>query len=238
MIRAQWIKARDEWRVNRRLRLAVLVALIVLSVHALVTLNEQKNALVDRYTADLELQARMQGINQQSEWTARAEEAQARLEKLREQMPAVTGSGLAQAELQSWLSRFATDTAVMEPMIRVEDTLEVPNYPGMWQVLARLEGKVPEFGQAAFVRALSEGLPWIQVERLEIDEGTPARINVVVRGYYRHAPAMAAESATEPMTDSAGDSEAESVPEPEAATDSSGDGAAADTGETRRGAAP
>ena len=196
-MRAQWSKARDEWRVNRRLRLAVLVALVVLSVHALAGLHRQKAVLVERYTADVELQARMQGINQQTEWTARAQDAGARLAKLREQMPAVSGSGLAQAELQNWLTQFATNTAVAEPMIRVEDTLEVPSYPDMWQVLARLEGKIPQYGQAAFVRALSEGLPWIQVERLEIDEGAPARINVVVRGYYRRAPALAPEPVPE-----------------------------------------
>lgn len=224
MMRAQWNKARDEWRVNRRLRLAVLLALVVLSVHALVALNGHRAALVDRYTADLELQARMQGINQQSEWTARAEDARTRLEKLREQMPAVSGSGLAQAELQNWLTQFATDTAVMEPMIRVEDTLEVPNYPDMWQVLARLEGKIPMFGEAVFVRTLSEGLPWIQVERLEIDEGSPARISVVVRGYYRRAPAVA----TEPVTKQA--------PEPEATTGTPDDRSA--EGEDREGGTP
>ena len=61
----------------------------------------------------------------------------------------------------------------------------------MWQVMARLDGKLPQYGQAGFLRELSEALPWIQAERLEIVEGQPGRVSLVVRGYYRRAQGKA-----------------------------------------------
>lgn len=196
MIRGQWTRIRDEWRANRRLRMAALVALAVLSTHAIAALEARKQAVVTRYTGDLELQTRLEGVSRQAAWTAHARRAAARLEAMREQVPLVRSSGLAQAELQSWLAGLATSAGVTEPRVRVEDTLDVPDHPGMWQVLARLDGQLPAFGQAAFVRAVSEGLPWIQVERLEIAEGTPARVGLIVRGYYRRD---AADEAAAPM---------------------------------------
>ena len=65
----------------------------------------------------------------------------------------------------------------------------MPGYPDLWQVMARLDGKLPQYGQAGLLRELSEALPWIQAERLEIDEADPARVVLVVRGYYRQADA-------------------------------------------------
>ena len=184
-MRTRWIRIGEEWRANRRLRMAVLIALVVLSVNVIVSLETRKQALIGSYTSDLELQARLEGVSRQLQWKLRAKDAEARLEVLRGQLPVVSGSGLAQAELQSWLTQLASSAGLAEPQVKVEDTLEVENHPDMWQVLARLDGQLPAYGQAAFLRAVSDGLPWVQVERLEIAEGTPARVGLTVRSYYR-----------------------------------------------------
>ena len=188
MIRAYWQRARDEWRANRRLRLAGLVALVFLVFHAVAAMESRRQALADRYSRDLELQARLEGMRDQTDWTGRASQAEAALDEMRARVPEVTGAGLAQAELQNWLTELAGKTTLADPSIRVEDTLDVPGYPDMWQVMARLEGQVPQYSQQALVRALSDGLPWIQAERFEILEGQPGRMTLVVRGYYRRAP--------------------------------------------------
>lgn len=189
-MRAGWAKIQDEWRSNRRLRMAGLVALVVLSVHGMMMLETKKRALMESYTSDLELKARLQQVGRQSQWVVRAKEADAALQALQDRIPQVSGSGLAQAELQTWLTELATSTGITEPRVRVEDTLDVPDHPGMWQVLARLDGQIPAFGQEKFLRAVAEGMPWIQVERLEIAEGTPARLGMTVRSYYQRGQAL------------------------------------------------
>lgn len=186
---AWWQRARDEWQANRRLRLAALVAVVFVALHALAGLESRRQALAVRHASDLALLARMEGLRDQTEWDARAAQAEDALDQMRARVPEVTGAGLAQAELQNWLTELAARTGLAGPGVRVEDTLDVPGYPDMWQVMARLEGQIPQYGEGAFLQALSEGLPWIQVERLEIGDGTPARAVVTVRGYYRRAQA-------------------------------------------------
>lgn len=203
MSREQWTKVRAEWRTNRRLRMVTLVALAVLVLHGLSGLDERTRGDMQRYAGDLELQARLDGLRVQDEWTARADEADAALGAMRERVPEVTGAGMAQAELQAWLTELAASNGLPDPRVRVEDTLDVPGHPELWQVLARLDGAIPQYGQGAFLRALSDALPWIQVERIEIGEGTPSRLSVVVRAYYRRASLAPAEAATGTPTDPA-----------------------------------
>ena len=202
---ARWERVGEEWRANRRLRMAVLVALVVFAVNVIVALETQKRELIASYTGDLELQARLEGVSRQSQWAVRAKEAEARLEALRGQLPVVSGSGLAQAELQSWLTQLASSTGITEPQVKVEDTLEVEGHADMWQVLARLDGQLPAYGHAAFLRAVSDGLPWIQVERLEVAEGVPARVGLTVRGYYRRGQAPAPDPVPPPVSEDAAD---------------------------------
>ena len=187
MIGARWERARDEWRANRRLRLAGMAALAFLGIHLLLAMGDRRAEVAERYGRDVELHARFSGMQEQKDWPERAEQAEAGLAEMRARIPAVTGAGLAQAEMQAWLTEFAGRTGLIEPKVKVEDTLDVPGYPDMWQVMARLDGQVPQYGQGAFLRALSEALPWIQAERLEIGEGNQPRVVLVVRGYYRQA---------------------------------------------------
>lgn len=187
MNRQQWDKLRAEWRANRRLRLAALIALVFLAAHGLSALADQTGIHRKRYTSDLELQMRLEAVRGQDAWEERARQAEAALEATRLRVPDVTSAGLAQAELQTWLGSLGAVNGIAEPRVRVEETLDVPDHPDMWQVIGRLDGQIPQYGQGAFLRALSEGLPWIQAERIEIADGAQARFNVVVRAYYRRA---------------------------------------------------
>lgn len=214
MIRAWWHRAGDEWRANRRLRLAGMAALAFLGIHLLLAMGDQRKAMAERYGRDVELQARFAGMQEQKDWPERAEQAQSGLAEIRSRIPIVTGAGLAQAEMQAWLTELASRTGLVEPKVKVEDTLDVPDYPDMWQVMARLDGQIPQYGQAAFLRALSEALPWVQAERLEIGEGEQPKVVLVVRGYYRQAQAEDERTGADATPDAAADPDPASVPGP------------------------
>ena len=72
MIRAQWQRARDEWRANRRLRLAGMAALAFLGIHLLLAMGDRREVLAARYGRDVELQARFAGMQAQKDWPERA----------------------------------------------------------------------------------------------------------------------------------------------------------------------
>lgn len=204
MIRAYWERARGEWRANRRLRIVGLIALVFVGFHAVFAMGTQRAALAERYGKDIELQARFEGMRGQKDWAGRATQAEEALGEMRARIPEVTGAGLAQAEMQTWLTELGAKTGLRDPKVRVEDTLDVPGYPDMWQVMGRLDAQIPRYGHAAFLRALSEGLPWLQAERLEIAEGDEGRVVLVVRGYYRRMPAGEGAAATPAAPGSAG----------------------------------
>lgn len=196
MIGAEWGKIVAQWRDNRRLRLAVLVVLAILGWQVLDMVDRQRQAEATEYGNSQELRRRLERIADQPEWEERARQAEAELETLRRQLMAVSGSGQAQAEVRSWLTEFAGAIGLPQPMIKVEDVLDVPEHPELLQVLARMEGRLPTFGHAPLARGISRGLPWIQVERLEI--GEDGRVSMVVRAYYRRsAQALAGDQAEE-----------------------------------------
>ena len=113
--------------------------------------------------------------------------AEAKRAEMRQSIPTARSDGLAQAEMQAWLSDLAAFAGLREPRIRVETSLAVPGQDDMWQVLARLDASVPEGRTQVLVRALTAALPWVATERLELQTGSASRVSLVVRGYFRQA---------------------------------------------------
>lgn len=197
--REQFERMRQEWRQSRRLRLGALVVLLILGAHVVLTLSDRQQAMAGDYRRDAALLGRLEEASRESAWPERAEQAEAAAEAMRTSIPQAASAGLAQAELQAWLGGQAAVGQLEQARVRAEATLDVPDRPDLWQVVARVEGGVPAGGLERFLQALSSGLPWIQVERLEVTEGRETQLSAIVRGYYRkpdEAPVEDAGAAT------------------------------------------
>ncbi|TKS52807.1 hypothetical protein E4582_11240 [Luteimonas yindakuii] len=195
MIATQRDRVLSEWRANRRLRLAVLVIVLVAGVHLALSASDRRALKIEEYRRDAELVERLRDASAESAWPARAEEAAQRLAEVHESLPQVASTGLAQAEIQAWLAQQAQAAGLGEPRVRVETTLDVPGHPELWQVLARLDATVSPGGLGSFLHAVAGGLPWIQVERLDISTTAEGqRLVLTARGYYRK-PASDADAA-------------------------------------------
>ena len=177
-----------QWRDNHRLRMAVLVALVVLALHLLDGLGRHRETAMQAQASDARLGQRLAQLAAQPEWRARAKQAEDELDVLRREMRVVSSNGQAQAEVQAWLTDFAKAQTIAEPTVKVQEVLDVPGHPGLVQVLARLDGQLPAFSQRALAKRLAAALPWVQVERLEIGDQEVAKVSMVVRAYYRRAP--------------------------------------------------
>ncbi len=182
---------RDQWRSTPRLRYGVMVIMAILGMQGLFMLSDRVRERVATHAADMEMLSRLEGLRKETGWPERAEKMQEMLAAVTDRIPAVAGKGMAQAESQAWLASLAADQALTEPRVKVEDTVDVEGYPDMWQVISRLEGKLPDHGQEAFLRALAEAMPWVQTERIEVSEGSNPRIVVTLRSYYRKAVPVA-----------------------------------------------
>lgn len=188
MMRARWHQVLQQWRANRRLRVGVMIVVLIGGLHLVLGLGDRNRALADEYRQQAGLLERLDEASRESGWPDYAAEAEALLAAERDAIPQVSSAGLAQAELQTWLTVQATAASLAEPRVRAETTLEVPGHEDLWQVIARLDGVVPGHALRNFLRGLSQDLPWIQVERIEVAEGRDSmRVSVIVRGYYRRA---------------------------------------------------
>lgn len=198
-MRVRWEQGAREWRRSRRLRLGVLVVGVILGLHLVLMLSDRQQALSEAYRGEAELLGRLDEARRESSWPQRAGQAEAALATVRGTVPESRSAGLAQAELQAWLTAQATAAGLEAPRVRAEATVDVPDHPELWQVIARLDAVVPPGRLPGFLRALSVGLPWIQAERLDLVKGNQTQLGLIVRGYYRKPikPAPAAQAVKE-----------------------------------------
>lgn len=178
----------SQWHSTPRLRYGAMVIAAILGMQGLFVLSDQVHKRAARYSDDMEMLARLEGLRKETWWPERAGEVKDVLGAVTARIPEVAGKGMAQAESQAWLARLAAEQKLEEPIVKVEDTVDVDGYPDMWQVISRLEGKLPAHGHEAFMRGLADGLPWVQAERIEVAEGGAPRVVVTFRSYYRKTP--------------------------------------------------
>jgi len=189
VIASQRDRVLAEWRASRRLRLVVLVIMLVAGVHLSLSISDRRVATIEEYRRDAGLVERLREASAESSWPARADAAGEQLAQIQDSMTEVASVGLAQAEIQAWLTQQAQGAGLADINVRVETTLDVPGHPELWQVMARLDATVAEGRLGPFLQALAAGLPWIQAERLDISSTTEGqRVVLTARGYYRKAP--------------------------------------------------
>ncbi len=184
-----------QWRANRRLRYGALAILLILGTQLALSLMDRRTATETQYARDDALFARLQEASTESAWPRRAAAAEKALADMRHSIPPARSDGLAQAEMQAWLTDLAAHAGLASPTVRVESSLAVPGQPDVWQVLARLDADASPASLPVLVRTLSMARPWVATERLAVQSGSSMRVSLVVRGYFRPGDAL---DATEP----------------------------------------
>ena len=176
-----------QWQKNQRLRYAVLLVIVILSMHGILKIADSRDALVKDWTKDQDLLNRLREVAAQPAWPERADAAYAQLRAVLLALPLATTEGQARADQHMWLSDLARRGGVQSAQVTVEDALEVPEQPGLIQVVARLEAQDVPWKFSTPLRLLAQGLPWRQAQRLEISAGDIGKMSVIVRSYYRDA---------------------------------------------------
>lgn len=175
-----------QWRSNRRLRVATGLAGVVLVLNIVAGLDERRADAIADYQRQHALLQRLEGAAADAEWTARAEAAASARSGLEEQITAVAGPGEARAELQAQLSAVAAASGLGDVRVRTEGAVPIENLEGVWQVVARVDASATPHATEAFLRDLATRL-WIQVERIEVRDGAPGQIQMIVNGVFRES---------------------------------------------------
>lgn len=177
---------RQEWRGNRRLRIASGLALLIAILHFAAGRGEARRELIASYQSDRALLARLEAAAADAAWPERAQAASAALAGLQASLTAVAGAGEAQAEMQALLAARAAAAGLTQAQVRTEGALAVEGLPGLLLVAARIDASSTPAALQAFLGDLA-GLIWVRVEQIEIRDGNPGQVRLVLIGYYRVA---------------------------------------------------
>lgn len=180
----QWEAAVAQWHANRRLRVAIGLAVLIALVHLAFARSDAVRAQAAAYRTERNLLVRLEGAAADATWAERAKEAEAALEVLEAQLTSVAGSGEAQAELQALLTAIATAAGIAQPAVRTEGAVAVDGLPGVLEVSGRLAGGTNAAASQALLAELA-GRPWVRVERIDLRDGSPGDVQMIVRAYYR-----------------------------------------------------
>lgn len=175
-----------QWQGNPRLRYASGIALLFVLLHVAASLGESRRMHIADYRNGQQLLSRLQGAAGDDAWLARAEEAEAAWQALEATLPVAASAGEAQAELQAQVQELAVRAGVVQPRIRAEAAVVLETLPELRVVLVRLDGSLPADAIRGLLAALAEH-PWISVERIELRDGSPGQIHLIVRGHFRSA---------------------------------------------------
>jgi hypothetical protein len=179
---------RAQWQSNRRLRLALGVALVIAAAHVGFSAHDARQAAIAQYQSDAGLLSRLEGAAADDAWSQRAEEAAAAQQLVESGFTRVGGPGEAQAELQARLSGLATSAGFADARVRTEGAAPVEGLADVLEVSARLDASGPITAADGLLRALAESTALV-VERSEIRDGDTAQIQLIVRGYFLVGPA-------------------------------------------------
>ena len=192
----QWGDVRKQIGDNPRLKWALLlVAVLLLTYTAQLTTQLVRSLQQKSIDAELELR-RIRSLRGQNIWIERAKQTDTLLKALSAELPSVSTTGQAQANLQSWLKsvidtlpngqdgRFSVDSAMpmeqMADVIKVHATVSVPATPQqMINLLNKMEG--------------SRNLLVIETISVRDDKNGSNTLSLVA--YYRLVPARAREDA-------------------------------------------
>lgn len=197
------VRARHEWAQNPRLRWGALVVLAFVGAHVAMGLMDDRKAVAADFQRDAELYRRLDATARERAWPERARRAEGLRDAQLASLPAVRGDGAARADLQAWLTQVAADAGLQQPVVAMETVVDVPGHPDLRQAVGRLEGGVATLHEAQpALRALAAGLPWVQVEQLQLEAVAPVRLRAIVRAYYRRGTRSVSPGRSEPIADS------------------------------------
>jgi len=174
-----------QWRSNRRLRLACGVAVLFVVFNVASSLSASRSETAATYRDAHRLWQRLDGAARDAVWIERAAESSKAIEQVVSTMATASGDGQAQAEAQAILQGLAAAAGLPAAIVRSEGAVLQREPIAIWEVAARLDAQ----GGMAEINALLSAIAaqqWVQVERVDVGDGEPGRLQLTMRAYFHH----------------------------------------------------
>ncbi|ALG67807.1 hypothetical protein [Beggiatoa leptomitoformis] len=174
-----------ELQNNIRLRLGLWFILFILSAYGLLLLNDYRYKVMGEYTEANKRLAQLQSITQQQYWLERKQQVQTLRLDTESHLWLANSKGLAQANVQAWLSNQLKVAGIKEPRIKAEAAIDATQTAlNLWQVTAQVEAPFSVNSVNTLLLAITQNPQWLIIERFEIRSGQSMRFTLVVTAYF------------------------------------------------------
>lgn len=179
-----WKKLREELRANRRLRIGTIAIVGILALYAALVLNDWRRALAEEYRERTLQLYKVAALAGQSQWPNRAQDAASIRRALQARIPPASSTGLAQAEMQTWMNQLLRGfgqqlTTESEPPTRVDAS------QGIWKIPMAVRGPLSSRQLLEILSKIEGAERMFVVEKITIDNQPRPIVNMTVSAYYR-----------------------------------------------------
>jgi hypothetical protein len=172
-----------ELRQNSRLRAGLWLIIAILLGYSVVLLDDYQSQLKKAYQDSLTRLNQLRGIVQETQWVERALQAKELREQLEVKFWQANSPGLAQAQFQKWLNSQMERARLEKAYLRMESTLEMPKFPQVWRVTARIDANFEADKLNILLLAIADYPLFIVTDKLEIRNIT--RFTYIVTAYFK-----------------------------------------------------
>jgi len=177
-------QARQEWHGNPRFRMGAWAVLGIFLFYGVLVISDWREAQaleLNRLEARLE---QTREVLEEADWPARAEEASQRHEALRGRFWQAESTGIARAELESWLREKGEEAGFSRIQVQVDSAQAVDGQDNIWRISARIESRQVPGVVRPWLASLQESEKMLLVEELEIQRRGPARLMTWVTAWF------------------------------------------------------
>ena len=180
-------RLRRELEGNPRLQAGAVLIGVLLALYALRGVDAWRQGMVARLAAAHAQRVRTQALAGQTQWRARAAQAQALERALAARIPDADSVGLAQATQQAWLRRAVLPFAPTAT-IRMDAPVPVEGQPGYWRIPAEIAGPIAVARTLQLLQRIESNRDRMQVESIRISNAANPQLQMTVVALVRVVP--------------------------------------------------
>lgn len=180
-------RLRRELEGNRRLQAGAVLIGVLLALYVLSGVDQWRAGIMERLAAAQAQRVRTQALAGQTQWPARAAQAQAQERALAARIPDSDSVGLAQATQQAWLRRAVLPFAPTAT-IRMDTPVPVEGQPGYWRIPAEIGGPLPVARTLQLLQRIESNRDRMQVESIRISNTVNPQLQMTVVALVRIVP--------------------------------------------------
>jgi hypothetical protein len=177
-----------ELGTNRRAQAGLLIVGILLAGYGLVALHGASARLAAGYDRDYARLQRIAGIAQEREWPERAAASASLLTAFEQRLWAAESAGVAQANLQGWISGVGREIGMPMFDIRVQTAKPKGLPPDLLQITATITGQPSETAVIALLERIEQAPHLTVVSRLHVRQQPDPLLELVLVAYARIGP--------------------------------------------------